>query len=80
MIIILENDKAEGYGIHYWRNGYPTFNLLGDKYGNGTDLFHNGNSYVGQYKFGTLFDECKGIHVGTVNTFGVMEVCTLANS
>lgn len=50
------------------------------KHGNGTDLFHSGDSYIGQYKFGTVINNLKESHVDMVNTFGVMKVCTQVNS
>ena len=57
--------KAEGYGVHAWANGIGLYYILGDRYegewkaclkhGNGTDLFQNGDVYIGQYRYGKPF-------------------------
>ena len=56
-----KHSKAEGYGVHTWKNG-RNISYIGDRYegewqaclkhGEGTDIFANGDIYVGNYKFG----------------------------
>eukprot|EP00347_Sterkiella_histriomuscorum_P023931 403332889 len=49
-----KNSKADGYGVHQWKNGdrYEGEWLQCLKHGQGTDIFANSDSYSGSYKHG----------------------------
>ena len=49
-----KNSKADGYGVHTWKNGDRYEGEWKEclKHGNGTDIFGNGDSYVGHYVMG----------------------------
>ena len=63
-----KENKADGYGVHVWKNGIRII-TLGDKYegewkeclkhGNGTDMYSNGDTYVGQYKYGNQINNLR---------------------